>query len=299
MAKNISKGIIETSIRFIRSFSLMLNNKQRQKIGAFIGSISRILMRSRYVLTVENICQAFPDKTREWAEQTAKKSFRNIGITFFETLTIDSYNEENIHSFFKFHNIELYHSILSRGQGALLMSAHLSNWEILAYSAKLIAKHSLLIVVKQQKYGDELINGIRTSCGNEIVEMGAAARKMFQWVRAGKPVALLVDQSATANKDIFVDFFGKPAATYKAPAELALKLNLPVIVSFAVRETDGTYSAHIKELEIGDLEANLDGAKELMRRYNAELEVAIRNNPEQWAWQHKRWKHEPPAETIK
>lgn len=289
----IGKVLLEAFILVIRNISKLLTIRMRQKIGAALGNFARVIMARRYQITLDNLRNSFPEKSDIWLESKAKASFENIGITFFETLTIDSYNKKNIHRIIEYKNIGLLNEVFSRGKGALFMSAHYSNWEILAYSAAIISDINMLIVVKHQKYADEIINKIRTSCGNQVIEMGRAARTMVQWLQDGKPAAMLADQSATADRDIFVDFFGRPAATYKAPAELALRFSIPVILGLAVRQNDGRYLVELQEINTADLKYDNDGVKELMNRYNKLLEAQIRACPEQWAWQHKRWKHQP------
>ena len=120
-----------------------------------------------------------------------------------------------------------------------------------------------------------------------------AARDIINTIQSKGAVAMLVDQSASPTKDVFVDFFGRPAVTYEAPASLALKFKIPIIYGFSVRQEDGTYLVEINELKYDDLKADKDGIKELTKRHVTALENAIRENPDHWVWLHKRWKYDP------
>jgi len=123
-----------------------------------------------------------------------------------------------------------------------------------------------------------------------------AAKSIIQIVRNQEIIALLADQSATPDKDIFVDFFGRPAATYKVVGELALRYQLPIIMGVAVRQPDGKYKAELVELKYDDLDCltdgvSIDGIYKLTEKHTQLLEDFIRKTPEQWAWMHNRWKH--------
>ncbi len=87
---------------------------------------------------------------------------------------------------------------------------------------------------------------------------------------------------------------GRPAVTHEAPAQLALRLAAPIIIGFACRKPDGIYTVRLEEIPFDDLSNTAEGRKELTKRHVAALENIIRRYPEQWAWQHKRWKYEAP-----
>jgi KDO2-lipid IV(A) lauroyltransferase len=120
-----------------------------------------------------------------------------------------------------------------------------------------------------------------------------AARTIVSELRKGNMIALLADQSATKDKDLFVDFFGRPAATYESPAAMALRLNAPIVMGFAVRQKDGTYTVRLREIPFDDIKDREDAVSILTERHVKELENQIRLVPGLWAWQHKRWKHTP------
>jgi KDO2-lipid IV(A) lauroyltransferase len=87
--------------------------------------------------------------------------------------------------------------------------------------------------------------------------------------------------------------FGIPTYTYAAPARLALRFRPRVIIGFAVRGVDGSYNVRLRELEHADLEDTPQGVHLFTQRYVAMLEETIREHPEQWVWQHRKWKNTP------
>ncbi len=281
--------------------SKSLNLRQRGSLGILVGDILRIISPSRQKITFENISNAFPDKSKEWVKKIVIDSYRNLGITLVELLVLEKIYKDGITKYIQYENIELIDELYSRGNGLILLSGHFGNWELLAFSAGLLSKAEITIIVKPQKnyIADRYLNKLRVMGGNSIISMYNSARNIIKILRDGKALALLADQSATEDKDIYVDFFGKPAATYETPAALALKFKSPIIMGFAVRQKDFTYRVKLEELKFDDLNDDPNGRIELTRRHVAKLEQAIRDNPGLWTWQHRRWKHTLPQNNEK
>ena len=275
--------------------SKKLSVKNRFQFGKLIGNCLRLLSKSRSDITFNNIKAAFPEKTTEWHKLIRNESYHNLGITLAELLAFPSFSERDFRNYIKIENTELVHRNLAKGNGMILLSGHFGNWEIMAYVAGLVLGVPITIIVKPQKnkLSNVYLNKFRTQGGNHIVNMRKAARTLIETIKKNEAVAMLVDQSANSKKDIFVDFFGRPASTYEAPAIIALKFRTPIVTGFAHRQPDFTYKVVLEELNFDDLDDSKESVLELTRRHVKVLENNIRMNPGHWAWQHKRWKHIP------
>lgn len=292
MMKHIVFGL-ETAIALFLGFvSSRLSKDNRTNFGKFLGNLIRLIARDRVRVTLRNLAKAFPEQSHRWHKAIMKKSFENLGITLVELLALGSLSEKDIMEYVKFDNIDLIQNAYEQGRGVILLSGHYGNWEFLAYSVFVYLRIPVLIIVKplSNYILDRIINRYRTRLGNSIVSMYEAAFKVVKNLRKGGVVALLADQSATKDKDIFVDFFGIPSATFESPAFFALKYKVPIIIGFAERR-GSTYFVHLEELRFDDLEFSSDGIAELTQRHTKKLEEAIRRHPELWVWQHRRWKH--------
>jgi Kdo2-lipid IVA lauroyltransferase/acyltransferase len=63
-------------------------------------------------------------------------------------------------------------------------------------------------------------------------------------------------------------------------------------MAFSIRRPDGTYETVFEEVRTDDLkEANKENIEELTARHTAVLEKYIRQYPDHWLWQHRRWKY--------
>lgn len=107
--------------------------------------------------------------------------------------------------------------------------------------------------------------------------------QMVKRLRAGGCVGILSDLNA--HDGVPLDFFGKPALTSLATAEMALKYGTPLVPVWAVREANGLDFRIIVEDEIP-----ASDAVTMTREYNARLEAMIQQHMGQWFWIHRRWK---------
>lgn len=253
------------------------------------------LIKSRRRVAKENLRIAFPDKSDAELNRLVYASFENLIITFTEIFNISNMSEKQIKEYVQFENSQLLQKLYDDGRGLILLSAHYGNWEFMAMAGAYHLNLDMLIPVKLLKnwFVDRIINKNRTACGNKVINMDKAAFEMLKQLKSGKAIALLADQSAHENSDIYVSMFGKPTLTYKAPAELALKYNIPLTFNYCERQGDGKYIIKSELVKSEDLEFTKEGVAELTQRHSNMLEAVLRRNPAQWVWAHKRWKHSP------
>lgn len=177
------------------------------------------------------------------------------------------------------------------GGGACLMfSAHLANWELLPAGA---AREGLALTSVYRRPNNPLLHRLMTRHRRvgqgELVPKGReGARALIAALARGGTVAMLVDQKM--NDGIAVPFFGLPAMTAPAIAQLALKFRCPVIPVRTERLSGARFRFTLfPPLELPDTGNRTADTLALMTGINAMVEGWIRARPEQWLWIHQRW----------
>jgi KDO2-lipid IV(A) lauroyltransferase len=100
---------------------------------------------------------------------------------------------------------------------------------------------------------------------------------------------LASDQNA-GESGINISFFNKPASIPKGAAKFHLKTGVPILVGFCILSEDYQYSLSLKSLDTNNLDEDEGEAiKQINTRFSNLLEDAIRQNPEQYFWYHRRW----------
>jgi KDO2-lipid IV(A) lauroyltransferase len=266
-----------------------------QRAGAAIGSFVGMVLGYRRSVTLDNLRNAFPEYDESRLRQIAGGSFRSVGTALFEFVYFPRLDARAINELVQIGNAELVEQVYARGKGIILLTAHFGNWELLAQSVPARTGIPVHVIVKLQanRLVDKHVNGWRTMLGNVAVPMEISVRELLKALREKKAVGMVGDQAA-AKESNAVRFFGREVQTFEGPAMFSLKTGAPLLVGFAIRQSNGTYVAEFHEVPSADIQAYTpENVTELTRRHVGITESVIRRYPDQWMWMHKRWKHVP------
>lgn len=198
----------------------------------------------------------------------------------------------------QFSNRELSVQALSQGRPVIFLSGHFGNWE-LANAAFGCFGYPTGVVARDldNPWLHKWFERFREHTGHRLISKSGGSELMTQFLEAGGNLGLLADQDA-GRRGLFVEFFGKPASTFKSIALLARQYNALIAVAYARRLPDDFANARWTMFEIG-CEAVLDpndydmDIESLTQDYTSALEAAVRKAPEQYFWVHRRWKSVP------
>jgi KDO2-lipid IV(A) lauroyltransferase len=140
----------------------------------------------------------------------------------------------------------------------------------------------------------------RTQDNVKILFRGRAGIDVLRAVKRGEAVGIPCDINTTTGEGIFVDFFGVPAATTPAPAEISLCHGPPRIIAFAERKQIDRYLVRFGPvLRPEEFKDKPEPVHAMMLAVNKEIENVIRRDPTQYLWGHRRWNTRPPGDTWK
>jgi KDO2-lipid IV(A) lauroyltransferase len=277
--------------KLFRTTLKLLPEKVKMAIGRLLGFLFKLVSSKRKKITIDNLNKSNLKLDSNQIKSIVNSSYQNLGLTLVELLTIDTYNFEAVNPKVNYSNIDLINKALELDKGVILLSGHFGNWELLAYSAGVLLNKPLNVVVKYQMnpFTDKYLRNMRQRGGNVLLDMNKAGRKLISVLKSNGIIAMLADQRAPEKDSITLDFMGREARTFKAPATLALRLGSPIIVGFAVRDKNDNYTVNLVELDMSDLKNDDEGIRILTKRYLDLLEEYIKKYPSLWSWQHKRW----------
>jgi KDO2-lipid IV(A) lauroyltransferase len=139
---------------------------------------------------------------------------------------------------------------------------------------------------------DALVERRRALSGNRTIFKKDFARAILKALAANEAVGILIDQNASTDSGVFVNFFGLPACASTGLAKIAAHSGAAVIPGFALwREDERRYVLRFYP----PVEITGDAARDT-QTLQTRLEEAIRADPGQWLWIHRRWKTRPEGE---
>ncbi len=253
--------------------------------GAWLGRTVGPLTRA-HKIAHRNLARAMPEHDETARAGILRRAWDNFGRTMTEYAVIPRL-EDRV-------TLEGHEELAARakeGKPALLMTAHLANWELIFDALRLHTKPITAVYRKANNpLVDEMIAEIRRRGVAGLAPKGpAGARIVLSELKQGGHVVMLVDQKLSSGID--VPFFGRPAATAPAIATFALKLDCPVFPIRVERLGGARFKITIEEpwrfAPTDDHDADIHAA---MTAINQRLERWIRERPDQWLWMHRRWR---------
>ncbi len=271
------------------------------RLGAWVGALFYLLdVRDRRI-AMRNLRIAFPEKSVAQRRRILRASCRNLGRVAAEFCHLPALTPESMLQRLRFADRAAWDRAIEQAgrRGAVIVTAHFGNWELLAYAHGLLG-HPITLVHRpmHNPLVDAVITDIRSPAGTRSIKKKAAAKEALRALKRHEILVIPSDQNQTLSYGVFVDFFGTSACTTPGVARLAMLTAAPVYPVFLVREDEGAQHRieilpEVEMASTGDREADI---RTNTQRCSAIIEDMIRRHPEQWIWFHKRWKTRPPGE---
>jgi KDO2-lipid IV(A) lauroyltransferase len=236
---------------------------------------------------LQNLAFALPGQD---AARIADGVFRSIARLLVSFARFPSIRRENVSEWIRCEGMEHFNAALQAGRGVLFATAHLGNWELSAYAHALLASPMNVVVRPlDNPLIDRLVERRRSLSGNRPIFKKDYARAILKALAANQAVGILIDQNASPDTGVFVDFFGVSACAGTGFAKLAARSGATVIPGFALwcdEEQRYVLRFYPPVRMTGDAAADTQALQ-------SQLESVIRAHPDQWLWIHRRWKTRP------
>jgi KDO2-lipid IV(A) lauroyltransferase len=245
-----------------------------------------------------NLKIAFPDRDLAWRKEIIRKNAVEMGRLIADTIRLSALNESWVRQHVQIPAIERYGEVASK-QGILIATGHLGSFELLGHAIGLYG-YPLAAVARRFKSArlDRWWKAMREARGNRIIDRTGAFKEMVRAISAGRSVAVLFDQNVKVNHAVFVDWFGKSAATTRAFALAAIKTRAPVFVAAMVYLGGDRYRVESVECDFAELycdtvASDSEKVERITQIISDHYCKMISEFPEGWFWIHRRWKTRP------
>ena len=264
-----------------------------------IGDVIYAVDRKHRERAMANLRRSFPDMPDRLRRELARRSMQQLFTLFVEVLfTSRLVRLETWHKVIELESFREVVRLLTTANGVILVTGHYGNWEVLGYMLATLGFPTTSVARSlDNRYVNRWLLGVRERMGQRIIDKRGAMTDIAPLMARGGTVAFIADQDA-GRKNIFVDFFGRKASTYKSIGLLAMEYDVPVVIGYA-RRVSGRFHFRVGVQDIiypGDWKDQDDPLRYITQRYTKGIEDFIRQDPGQYLWVHRRWKTRPKGE---
>ncbi|MBU6427881.1 MAG: lysophospholipid acyltransferase family protein [Cyanobacteria bacterium REEB65] len=262
-----------------------------RRVALALGSIFARLVWQLHLLTPyrdfvsTNIRTAQPELSRRAANRLGEASLIQLTRSIVELMRFPIFDREG-DRIVEFVGAEHLEEALAAGKGAILMTAHFGNWELLG--AALVRRFGPLAALVQTPSKDafaRLFIEYRHLVGVQTHSNWGpnALRPALRALRDNTMLLLLCDQHGAAQ-DAQATFFGQQVWVPLGPFALARRTGAAIVPARIVRGPHGVHQIHFDPAMVNqeDSDANAQAVVDFFESW-------IRHQPDHWLWVHNRW----------
>lgn len=264
-------------------------------LRALLRSAARLAhaLGIRRKIARRSVALAFPELGEQERNALVRANYLHLGECAADFLRSPKMSDEALFAMIDDADYEKVRPLIEAGTGFIVATAHFGNFELFGVWAGRRGVPITILTKTLKGWANAAWVKVRALAG--VREIHKGWNNLFEAVRRGDALALLIDQNMIRRRAVFVPFLGLDASTTPAPARVAIETGAPVYLALLARTSRGKYRLAIEgpfALERRSADTQQD-VLDFTAMLNARLERHVRQHPEQWFWVHRRFKTRP------
>jgi len=249
----------------------------------------RLVRRQRNTV-LRNLELCFPELSPEERQALAKRHFEAIGMYFAECALGWFGSERRLEGVFDVRGLEHLEAALAKGRGVILFTGHFTAIEICGRALKrAMPDFAVMHAPRSNALIDEMQRRGRRRVSHESIP-NDSIRKMLRCLKRNAAIWYAPDQYYEGGA--LVPFFHELALTNVATSKLA-RMTGAIVVPLLYRRLEGEARYEVRfHAPLADFPTDDETAD--TGRLVRVLEDFIRVCPEQYLWNHRKFKKRPP-----
>ncbi|MFT9063085.1 MAG: acyltransferase [Acetobacter persici] len=148
---------------------------------------------------------------------------------------------------------EVFLRAMERGQGCLLLGAHIGSFEALRSLGREHAITLKMVMYRSNLGGaTQVLEALDPSYKNTIIPIGQpdTMLRVAESLQQGHVIGMLGDRSPATGRTVTVSFLGKAITLPEGPYRLALATAAPILLVCATRAVDGAYAVRFEPFDV-------------------------------------------------
>jgi len=295
--KAFQQGLARRALYTVTWIIRKMSYKGMQRLAKIVFAMGFPFLIRQKKIAKASLYTAFgKEKSQEEIDQIFHQCFVNMSTGMVELMYFMEHPEW-ITKMAYFEGKEYLDEAFRQGNGAIIVSAHFGNFPLMLLRCvqEGYTTNAIIRQTRDQQI-EKYFQSLRTRLGLNTIY--ALPRKecvdeSIKVLRKNQLLFIPLDQNFGSGRGVFVDFFGRKAATATGPVVLSRRTKAPILPTFVVRQSDNTHKIIIENpLEIEEKENDKETVQANIAKLTQIIEKYIREYPQEWGWMHRRWKTE-------
>ena len=246
----------------------------------------------RKKVVFRNLKRSFPDKSEKEIRKIAVKFYHNLCDIIVEVVKTKTISKRNLLKRIQYSNLDIVDRLYKEGKSIMAVCGHNGNWEWVGMTMKEFINHKGYAVVKpmSSKFWEKYISKLRLRFPKTgLVSFKQIFRVLIKNKENTTFTLIAGDQTPTKTEiGYWTNFLNQDTALFSGIEKISKSLDMAVIFLNIKRVKRGFYNIEISVFTENPNSIAENGITEMHVRA---LEKAIVDNPDNWLWSHRRWKH--------
>lgn len=262
------------------------------KLSDFVCFLLYRVFGYRKEVVRSNLKQAFPTFDDKKLHKIERKFYRHLCDLFLEIIKSMGMSKKEMIKRFDVKNIEVLTQFEKENRSAFLMCGHYASWEwMMSLGYHMKHKGYGIYTPIRNPYFDNLIKKIRSRHDAYMISQRTAAADIKRMeVNNQRGVFGFASDQSPRPKPLtyWRTFMGIKVPVYTGAERLARELNIPIVFAKINRVKRGYYEVEFKLLTDNPSVLPPNAITDTFTEW---LEDQIKEDPSQYFWTHKRFKH--------
>ncbi len=263
------------------------------RLSNFLAFLLKDVFKYRKSVIESNLENAFPEKDANDLEIIRNNYYRNLSDVILETTKIKGMKPDEFLRRFTFTNYDIIQDLLDKNKSIIVSTGHRGNWEWMGLAlGQYIHPVKGMAVVKplSNKYFDKYMTSLRNYIyPDSVIPFKETFRTLIKLKKRQTITIFAADQTPTKGEiNFWTNFLNQDTPFFLGIEKISRSLDMSIVFMDIIRIKRGYYDCRFTL--ISDEPKNTS-EHEITEKYVNLLQESICNQPDNWLWSHKRWKH--------
>jgi KDO2-lipid IV(A) lauroyltransferase len=252
------------------------------------------VVQYRRKVVFQNLSNAFPQKNEAEINQISKAFYQHFCDLIVETIKLFQISPEELRLRCKIKNPDLVQAYAAAGKSLIIPAGHFNNWEMAAAATSLELPHQVIAIYAplKNRFFDEQLRQSRARFGLHLLPQKQVKVGLKKDPNRLRAILFAADQSPTSSRVAYwTTFLNQETGVMVGTEKYAKQYDYPVVFGKVKKIKRGYYEFEFIPLEEQPKNTSFG---EISEKHTRTLEEAIKEQPPNWLWSHKRWKKKKP-----